>query len=543
MAHSTTVGSSPELVMVKEEPMQEDDDVVLSYLNEDYVSNDLTTPPANDMPSPPYSTSSATTTCASTSPTAEPLKTDPETLLAQDPLFSHWQQVLSEQPLPWPASTAALPTMANHSPPMDLGQDSLQSMNIHPLMMPPAMPFFPSGSALPLLPPALPYSTSPPPSRSLSTCSAFNDDHQPKKKRNSSIKKRDIAPAPLKPLAPIKSEEPSSPSSSPTIPILITSLDNTLTPDPSHPPEKSAAELAYAKRQERLIKNRAAALLSRKRKRDHLTSLEQERQNLIADNDALVSKVAQLETRVLSLEQENLELKRKLALPVKVSPTPSSLATPKHAKTTGMVFMIILFSFALFTLPSSHMHDQLTVGGSSVTMPLIESSLPNPTLDQMPATTTDLVLINPVRPGDLQTWIESSMEQNKSTDLVQWHNNPSIHPQQHDPDTPPHLYLYAKELSQVALSGSPLLQPDPDSTLSLLCPVNTSAHCDSYLQIDVKVLGSRMMHGQLQSPSSQPGHPKSRDPAHPAHPAHDDQMKSLRRKWSDKRKRVARVVL
>jgi hypothetical protein len=62
-----------------------------------------------------------------------------------------------------------------------------------------------------------------------------------------------------------------------------------------------------AKRQERLIKNRAAALLSRKRKREHLTALEDQRNGLTNENNALKEKVMQL-------EKEKLELRNKLDL-------------------------------------------------------------------------------------------------------------------------------------------------------------------------------------------------------------------------------------
>lgn len=60
-----------------------------------------------------------------------------------------------------------------------------------------------------------------------------------------------------------------------------------------------------AKRQERLIKNRAAALLSRKRKREHLSALEEQCTDLTSVNQSLLDKVSQL-------EKENLELKKKL---------------------------------------------------------------------------------------------------------------------------------------------------------------------------------------------------------------------------------------
>jgi hypothetical protein len=194
-----------------------------------------------------------------------------------------------------------------------------------------------------------------------------------------------IAPAPIKPLTRIlpaaniptvysTPQPPSAPTTASSPPcdhikqenIKVEPSGTSLTPPPpldqipsppppqpqaavSQTPEKSPAELAYAKRQERLIKNRAAALLSRKRKREHLTTLEDERQQLVNENQTLHSKVSSLEARVMSLEQENMELKRRL------SPSPStavqhkqhhhhhhshSIATPKHAKTTGMVFMV-----------------------------------------------------------------------------------------------------------------------------------------------------------------------------------------------------------
>lgn len=62
----------------------------------------------------------------------------------------------------------------------------------------------------------------------------------------------------------------------------------------AHFPNDGAAA-AYAKRQERLIKNRAAALLSRKRKREHVNALEEENRRLLEENEALKSRIACLE--------------------------------------------------------------------------------------------------------------------------------------------------------------------------------------------------------------------------------------------------------
>lgn len=77
---------------------------------------------------------------------------------------------------------------------------------------------------------------------------------------------------------------------------------------------KTNAVDAHSKRQERLIKNRAAALLSRKRKREHLQALEQERQWLVKDNEVFKSKTAILEAKIQQLEQENEAQKQQVLL-------------------------------------------------------------------------------------------------------------------------------------------------------------------------------------------------------------------------------------
>lgn len=131
--------------------------------------------------------------------------------------------------------------------------------------------------------------------------SSSSDSEQPKKRRGR--KKREqttppmIAPAPLKPLAvllPAKQQQTQQP-------LLQTSVDAT-----TKIIEPTSEETAtITKRQERLIKNRAAALLSRKRKREHLNNLEDKCNHLTATNQAL-------EKRILELEKENKELNKKL---------------------------------------------------------------------------------------------------------------------------------------------------------------------------------------------------------------------------------------
>ena len=89
-------------------------------------------------------------------------------------------------------------------------------------------------------------------------------------------------------------------------PIAVTSPKETVTmptntPITSNVSSQKAATIA--KRQERLIKNRAAALLSRKRKREHLNALEDERNGLAGENDSLRERVMELEKANLALEK------------------------------------------------------------------------------------------------------------------------------------------------------------------------------------------------------------------------------------------------
>ncbi|CAO3589500.1 unnamed protein product [Absidia cylindrospora] len=633
-------------IAIKQDPevlQEEQDDLILSYLNSDYVSTETT---IDDPPSPPYSISSASTDAA---PSMDIDMTFDQSsspqIYMQDPFLFHLQTALNEQgmPLPWPSSTAALPTAPFTGGGIDT-QDPSCLLNIHPLFMPSTNenPFLPQAPQSQTQQPQ-PHATShlPPRSSSCSSTASSSSDSEQSKKKRSGRKKREvsIAPAPLKPLTrilPAAAATTTTSSYSPPPPshqqqkedchhvvkketFVTASLDqiptpsnhqyqrssvSSTTPNNNKNTEKSSAEIAYAKRQERLIKNRAAALLSRKRKREHLTTLEDERQQLVNENETLHSKVTSLEARVVSLEQENMELKRKLSSRSPSSTTGSSLhkqhhyhhhhtslATPKHAKTTGMVFMIILFSFALFTLPSSHSSDQLTVGGG-LTKPNIAligsspSSVPEIRLDivgnsdttneppsSSPSTSTstassssntttaDLMLIDHVRPSDLQMWIKEKLgDQQQQHDqeeigLVQWRDR--------QPTTVSksvsHLYLYANEFSQVTpLHVDHQQQQDPmEPTLSILCPLNQTTPCErpAYLQIDVKVMGSRVLAGELkhdqqhQWATATHGHDDTPmfdledDPAD-KEPAIIDRRRQLRRKtWMDGSSRISRVVL
>ncbi|KAI8366860.1 hypothetical protein BD560DRAFT_149284 [Blakeslea trispora] len=149
----------------------------------------------------------------------------------------------------------------------------------------------------------------PPSPSSLSSYSSSSSDTKPRKKRGR--KKRAtlthptllqpyppvvIAPAPLKPLTPIlpalelnKAEEKTEKEQeNAEHPIDTKQAD----------PQKAAI---IAKRQERLIKNRAAALLSRKRKREHLIALEDQRKELLDTNKSLNEQIRQLQLENLKL--------------------------------------------------------------------------------------------------------------------------------------------------------------------------------------------------------------------------------------------------
>ncbi|KAG0236412.1 hypothetical protein BGW42_003570 [Actinomortierella wolfii] len=239
------------------------------------------------------------------------------------------------------------------------------------------------------------------------------------------------APVPLKPLLPLAPAPPSppmtaqdaasggnkalasiSPAIQPAPGLRRPSIVPAITPNPSRSstvivkstmtteekPQSEAALTAQAKRQERLIKNRAAALLSRKRKREHISLLESHTDQLKTENKELKERVSELEENVKTLTSErdaarkevdrltrqvtiltSHRLDTKMEIDLERNSRLSDSERVLNSKATGVVFMIILFSFALFTLPSRKL-DTLMVGGR-MERPRIGSSIVGRALD------------------------------------------------------------------------------------------------------------------------------------------------------------------
>ncbi|KAJ2794454.1 hypothetical protein H4S07_006753, partial [Coemansia furcata] len=92
----------------------------------------------------------------------------------------------------------------------------------------------------------------------------------------------------------------------------------------------STGETVAQKRQERLIKNRAAALLSRKRKRDYMTKLESEVEELRESNTSLARRLEEMEQRLNMLAAERDELRR-ANTSAKVTSASSAASAPSAA--------------------------------------------------------------------------------------------------------------------------------------------------------------------------------------------------------------------
>ncbi|KAF9406058.1 hypothetical protein BGZ94_003258 [Podila epigama] len=214
---------------------------------------------------------------------------------------------------------------------------------------------------------------------------------------------------------------------------------------PEEKPQSDAVLTAQAKRQERLIKNRAAALLSRKRKREHINLLESHTDLLKINNQELKERVSELEDDVKVLTKERDDARKeceRLHLQVKaLTHRPNNIDSSSitrmdldlernlrtnaeserglNSKATGVVFMIILFSFALFNLPSSKL-ETLMVGGGSLGRPRIGSSIVGRALDSY---TKNPTISGQVREPALA---KGRQDLNNMTDLVVFSDNRAL---------------------------------------------------------------------------------------------------------------------
>ncbi|KAI7856213.1 hypothetical protein BDC45DRAFT_504601 [Circinella umbellata] len=296
-----------------------------------------------------------------------------------------------------------------------------------------------------------------------------------------------IAPAPLRPLAArvnnsngnIKPSSNTSSQSSSSTPIIVA-------PTPSSPPQQQQLKdqpvaikvepgtnhITSTSSTSLSSNNNKQTRTTQKRKREHLNALEEEKQQLSVENEQLKTKVAALEAKVDILEKENNDLKRR----INGAPVTSSMNVlqnnTNNKKTTGVVFMIILFSFALFSLPARTV-NQLTVGGHQPGGPL---SLDSTYIQQQQQVLERQTLMRQ----------NNRMWKQESTTTAKNHR-----PRSHGSCTTSNItnlnssfidsqnYLYSPEFSQVA----PIPQHNDSTTLD-----NSQ-----------EVLGSRVIDGQLLS--------------------------------------------
>ncbi|KAJ7496904.1 hypothetical protein FB451DRAFT_1209186 [Mycena latifolia] len=206
-------------------------------------------------------------------------------------------------------------------------------------------------------------------------------------------------------VSPSPSESPSSPRHQPRLSISINPAvcKRSASPEPGQPRKRAAGERisskdfvppdvsGLSKREARLVKNRAAAFLSRQRKREEfelmevrVAELEQENARLLAmaqggnpstaaprkksDNDALVSEIERLRAQLQAAEERERELNAELTAKsasrdvpaVKMEPTePSFPLSPApriqspHKSAASLGLMVLLCALpSLLAMPS-----------------------------------------------------------------------------------------------------------------------------------------------------------------------------------------------
>lgn len=121
-------------------------------------------------------------------------------------------------------------------------------------------------------------------------------------------------------------------------------------------------QLRALKKQQRMIKNRESACLSRKRKKEYMTSLEERLKQTHEENMKLMKENADLKERLNSTQQENLELKKKMLI--------SNESSRRKGITVFGVFLLFTFNLAYFFIPiNNHQAPILSephAGGRSI---------------------------------------------------------------------------------------------------------------------------------------------------------------------------------
>ncbi|KAL1930225.1 hypothetical protein VTP01DRAFT_1379 [Rhizomucor pusillus] len=297
--------SSPSPVIKTEQ----EEDMFMSYLNTDYISTDT-------------SDESSSLSVDELSPEQQPIMTLP-TMQEEKPAISGYIPCVAPAAasffwLPQMLSTLSNSVNTSCIPPLSIQQQYHQPQEL--------------------------TTSSPPPAVAAATNIAA--DNNTASKRRCGGRKRRQEKTSSTPTPP----PPSQPAIAPAV---------RKAGEPALNSEEAAKAAMLAKRQERLIKNRAAALLSRKRKREHVTALEEQNAQLKKENDALKTKVHELTTRVETLQQKHK-------------------ASSKTTTTTASVMlMLIFFSIAILSLPARTGDRQQTVDRQTATaaeLPLIRSA-------------------------------------------------------------------------------------------------------------------------------------------------------------------------
>ncbi|XP_018014058.1 cell wall protein DAN4 [Hyalella azteca] len=129
------------------------------------------------------------------------------------------------------------------------------------------------------------------------------------------------------------------------------------------------------KRHERMIKNRESASLSRKKKKEYVTNLENDIANLTLENTKLKQEVSALNSLCSELQSENAALKKRLLSTSASSVLPSSTGVKSMAPVLLTVFCLLAFTLPSRLLPSSPQSGVLVPNSSPLSPPsLLESS-------------------------------------------------------------------------------------------------------------------------------------------------------------------------